>query len=95
MEHSWKDTGIYGADNSHVAALSLGVEDEEDDDAIEEEGQIVNANARLIAAAPDLLEALADVIEMAEAWARGKHQSHPDNERCEAARAAIAKATAL
>lgn len=57
-EHSWKDTGIYGADHSHVAALSLGIEDEEDEGAIEEESAIVAANARLVAGAPDLLAIL-------------------------------------
>ena len=49
-------------------------------------------NGHLIAAAPELYDALADIIEMAEAWADGKHSSHPDNGRCKMARAALAKA---
>ena len=50
--------GIYGDDHSLVAHLRLGVEDETDDEAIAEETAIVAANARLIAAAPDLYAAL-------------------------------------
>ena len=48
------------------------------------------ANARLIAAAPDLLEALQTLVQMSEAFANELHEGHPD---VVAARAAIAKAT--
>ena len=48
------------------------------------------ANARLIAAAPDLLEALETLSKMAESFASELHEKHPD---VVAARAAIAKAT--
>jgi hypothetical protein len=48
------------------------------------------ANARLIAAAPDLLEALQALANMAESFPSELHKDHPD---VIAARAAIAKAT--
>ena len=53
------------------------------------------ANARLIAAAPDLLEALKTLVPMLDEW----HKEHPDcvgdkePHAIKAARAAIAKAT--
>lgn len=50
----------------------------------------VFANARLIAAAPDLLEALQTLTSMAESFAGELHAKHPD---VVTARAAIAKAT--
>lgn len=50
-----------------------------------------NANARLIAAAPELLEALENLLPMAEKFLRNA-PSHPDNAMLEDARAAIAKA---
>ena len=45
------------------------------------------ANARLIAAAPDLLAALQEVLPLAENW------GHPDHPGITAGRAAIARAT--
>jgi len=39
-----------------------------------------------------LLEALEDVIELAQSWADGKSRSHPDHERVDAAREVIALA---
>jgi hypothetical protein len=48
------------------------------------------ANAVLIAAAPDLLEALETLANMAEAFPDELHKDHPD---VVAARAAITKAT--
>ncbi len=48
------------------------------------------ANARLIAAAPDLLEALRTLVSMAESFPSELHKDHPDVIE---ALAAIAKAT--
>jgi len=48
------------------------------------------ANARLIAASPELLEALNSLTAMAEAFPTELHEKHPD---VVAARAVIAKAT--
>jgi len=48
------------------------------------------ANARLIAAAPDLLEALKTLQSMASTFPNELHKDHPD---VVAARAAIARAT--
>jgi hypothetical protein len=55
-------------------------------------GETTDADLRLIAAAPELLEALSLVLPLAEAWADGKGRSHPDHEVVADARAAIAKA---
>jgi hypothetical protein len=66
IEHSWSDTGIYAV-NDRVAKLSIY--DEATEDTQEEMELTMAANAHLIAAAPDLLEAcrialpyLADVL---------------------------------
>lgn len=59
------------------------------------DGDWSEANARLIAAAPDLLEALrdaADEIEHLRKYANN-NGAMIDDERCDYARAAIAKAT--
>ena len=53
------------------------------------DGGVAKANARLIAAAPELLEALRALIDMDVAYQRGPAVQ----EAVEAARAAIAKAT--
>lgn len=50
------------------------------------------ADARLIATAPELLAALRDVLPLAEAYLRHA-PAHPDNGRLADARDAIAKAT--
>jgi hypothetical protein len=50
------------------------------------------ANARLIAAAPELLEALKSVIAWAEAYEATGPRAKDQEERCAFARAAIAKA---
>jgi hypothetical protein len=49
------------------------------------------ANARLIAAAPELLEALREVLPLAEAYL-AKTPTHPDNAKLEDARDALQKA---
>lgn len=61
VEHSWSDTSIYGGDVSKnesflVASLSIEhIATEKTQDALE---STQSANAKLIAAAPELLEAL-------------------------------------
>ena len=51
------------------------------------------ANARLIAAAPELLDALVDLLPLAEFGAAEQSPPYADDSLLEAARAAIAKAT--
>ena len=68
---------IGGSDGYHVAVASSREDDE------------VDANARLIAAAPDLLEALQSIVDMDVAYQRGPKVE----DAVEVARAAIAKAT--
>jgi len=72
----------------HVAQLSS--EPHEADDIPFHEAE---ANARLIAAAPDLLAALQDTLRMLEAAHRELGMFTAHNKRIIAARAAIAKAT--
>lgn len=56
--------------------------------------RVFNGNARLIAAAPDLLEALIEMEEMFAAKINGSIGPDDAAERWDRARAAIAKATA-
>ena len=62
VEHSWSDTTIYGGEVSNVVA-SLSIEHiatEKTQAALE---AIQSANAKLIAAAPQMLQALEAVME--------------------------------
>ena len=52
----------------------------------------VNANARLIAAAPDMLAALTEMVEMGEGCVTGSNCRDPECCRYGRARAALAKA---
>lgn len=51
-----------------------------------EQTSVALANARLIAAAPDLLDAVEELLIYLADW------NDPDNETCQRARAAVAKA---
>lgn len=87
FEHSWSDTSIWTHDST-VATLSIKDEATEDTQAGLEARMA--ANARLIAAAPDLLEALREVLK--EAIDDYYAEKDPDGV-LDAAYAAIAKAT--
>lgn len=101
--HSWNKTGIYSAQRRPIALLSVSSADEESYEADEAQ---MTADAHLIAAAPDLLEALQLALpRMAhsakcgrvlptEEWGAQGSMSF-DNCQCEikTVRAAIAKAT--
>ena len=69
FEHSWAHTGIFSS-GKRVAALELSEVTEETEEAL---GDEMAANAHLIAAAPDLYEALEAMVE----W-YGK-RNHTDN----------------
>lgn len=58
---------------------------------LEKESDESTANARLLAAAPDLLDALRGMLEY---FCENGHDDYSDTETVQAARAAIAKATA-
>lgn len=60
VKHSWSDTGVYD-ENDLIAMLRIPDDiDEGQQERLEEEQE---AHARLIAAAPDLLEALENLNE--------------------------------
>lgn len=82
MEQSWSNTAVVAGDDC-ICALDINHATEETQEALE---AVMAANARLIAAAPDLLEAaqeaLAELYRVSPSFAAPK------------LRAAIAKATA-
>jgi hypothetical protein len=64
-EHSWSHTGIYA---KHIGVASLDISSEADEEDMQDEWQgVMAANARLIAAAPDLLSALRSLAEVYDA----------------------------
>jgi hypothetical protein len=65
IKHSWECTGIYSGDR-RVAIIKI--DDEVTEENQEELERVVDANAPLIAAAPDLFEALAEVMEWIDNW---------------------------
>jgi len=82
-EHGWSQTGIY-TDGVRIALIDIYDEaTEENQDELEAS---TAANARLIAAAPDLLDALQEAKHMFA----GEYPGHPTTERIFAA---IEKAT--
>ena len=81
LEHSWSDTSIVAEGFDHgICLLDINHATEESQEADE---ALMAANARLISAAPDLLEALRGVLRVADRA----------TVEFDAARAAIAKAT--
>ena len=58
VKHSWSDTGVYD-ENDLIAMLKISDEIDEDRQEYLEEEQ--EAHARLIAAAPELLEVLEEI----------------------------------
>jgi len=76
---------VYGPDNRRVAEILFGSLREYEEH---------KANARLIAAAPDLLHALEEAVKAIENCERHVGLLVGERHRLEQARAAIAKATA-
>ena len=92
-------TAAHETDGWHIADCSMGETQTEDGaENIPHREQL--ANARLIAAAPELLEALQDALSFVAAWASAYQNAHglPDfdprhKESIEQVKYAIAKAT--
>ena len=92
VTHSWSDIGIY-CDKKHIAKLSIY--DEATEDTEHDLHYEMFANARLISAAPDLLEALEEAVhslEYVDSLGPLPHGWAERQERIEKAKAAIAKA---
>lgn len=89
FEHSWSESSIYAGEKNEKQICRLSIYNE----ATEENQMLLekemDANARLIAAAPELLEALQAVIERAES----QHWDDASPQVIEQARQAIQKAT--
>lgn len=89
LEHSWSDTSIVAEGFDHgICRLDINHATEESQDA---DAALMAANARLIATAPELLEALQEMVEFFQPNAWGSNDNKVD--ALASARAAIAKAT--
>ena len=86
FEHSWSDTSVLAEGFDHAVCL-LDINHATEESQASDEA-LMAANARLIAAAPDLLEALQHAIDWLDA--AGIAETMPVQVQ---ARAAIAKAT--
>ena len=73
VKHSWSRTGIYSSGNVGIAALDIS------DEATEETQEVLesamSANARLIAAAPELLSALKTFVEYGTDYTTAEYQA--------------------
>lgn len=74
IEHSWSDTSIQAQDGGTICKLSIY--DEADEDTQESLERIMDANARLIAAAPELLSTCETIMGAIA----GHTDWHPDPE---------------
>lgn len=100
VEHSWSRTGIYA---KHIGIAALDISGDADETNQAEWEALMSANARLIAAAPDLLEALLSIDVYLSDTLSGRVNPDPKTykrwlidgiiEVRNRARAAIAKAT--
>ena len=100
VEHNWSETSIYGScDTGEQYLGTLSIKDQAAEDTQEALEQVMRANALLIAAAPDMLEALEDLLpeircQCGEAYlSRGMHHPNSLCHHVAAIEAAIAKAT--
>jgi len=76
---------IFSTDEAHSAGRLASVRGNDSNGRFLAESERL-ANARLIAAAPDLLDAVEELLIYLADW------DDPDNETCQRARAAVAKA---
>jgi len=88
FEHSWSNSGIYGGDKNSKNICNLSIYDEATEETQNELTKEMDANAKLIAAAPELLESLELLLETCE-------YSDANHEEYNAAVAAIAKAKGI
>lgn len=86
VDRNWELSTVFSSSGDEIARCLIAPE--ADDDIGEKFERIKEANARLIAASPDLLQALIDTLDALECWTGS-------DVRIGQARAAIAKATGV
>ena len=93
FEHSWSDSSICGGVKNSKKICSLSIYDDATEENQSELESEMDANARLIAAAPELLEALQECVIELDCLMKTRPAYQGGMNMVERAKSAIAKAT--